>query len=69
MQNRTHSLTLCRRLSVSGNATRDEAVLDLFEYTEVVCNCARMHAALGNLSLAEFEEANWPEDKSRSKAA
>lgn len=54
---------------MSGNATRDEAVLDLFEYTEVVCNCARMHAALGNLSLAEFEEANWPEDKSRSKAA
>lgn len=50
-------------------AARDEAALDLFEYIEVVYNRARIHAALGDLSPAEFEEANWPEDKGRPKAA
>ena len=49
--------------------TRDEAALDLFEYIEVVYNRARMHTALGDLSPAEFEEANWPEDEGRTKAA
>lgn len=50
-------------------ATRDEAALDLFEYIEVVYNRARIHTALGDLSPAEFEEANWPEDEGRPKAA
>ena len=49
--------------------TREEAALDLFEYIEVVYNRARTHSALGYLSPAEFEEANWPEESSRSKAA
>lgn len=50
-------------------ATREEAALDLFEYIEVVYNRARMHSVLGYLSPAEFEEANWPKENSRSKAA
>ena len=50
-------------------ATREEAALDLFEYIEVVYNRARTHSALGYLSPAEFEEANWPKENSRSKAA
>lgn len=41
-------------------ATREEAALDLFERIEVVYNRARTHSALGYLSPAEFEEANWP---------
>lgn len=28
---------------------------------EVICNCARIHTALGDLSPVKFEEANWPE--------
>ena len=50
-------------------ATREEAALDLFEYDEVVYNRARIHSVLGCLSPAEFEEANWPKENSRSKAA
>ena len=50
-------------------ATREEAALDLFEYIEVIYNRARIHSALGYLSPAEFEEANWPKENSRSKAA
>ena len=50
-------------------ATRDEAALDLFEYIEIIYNRARIHAALGDLSPAEFEEANWPDDEGRPKAA
>lgn len=50
-------------------ATREEAALDLFEYIEVVYNRARIHSALGYLSPAEFEKANWPAEDSRSKAA
>ena len=50
-------------------ATREEAALDLFEYIEVVYNRARIHSALGYLSPAEFEEANWPDEKGRPKAA
>lgn len=49
-------------------ATRDEAVLGLFEYIEVIYNRARIHTVLGNLSPAEFEEANWPDDEGRPKA-
>lgn len=50
-------------------ATRKEAALDLFEYIEVIYNRARIHSALGYLSPAEFEEANWPKEEGRSKAA
>lgn len=50
-------------------ATRKEAALDLFECIEVVYNRARIHSALGYLSPAEFEEANWPKENSRSRAA
>ena len=50
-------------------ATREEAALDLFEHIEVIYNRARMHSALGYLRPAEFEEANWPKENSRSKAA
>lgn len=50
-------------------ATRKEAALDLFEYIEVIYNRARIHSALGHLSPAEFEEANWPKEEGRSKAA
>lgn len=50
-------------------ATREEAALDLFERIEVVYNRARIHSALGYLSPAEFEGANWPKENSRSKAA
>lgn len=50
-------------------ATRDEAALDIFEYIEVVYNRARIHSALGYMSPAEFEEANWPDNEGRSKAA
>lgn len=50
-------------------ATREEAALDLFEYIEVVYNRARIHSALGYLSPAEFEKANWSAEDSRPKAA
>ena len=50
-------------------ATREEAALDLFEYIEVIYNRARTHSTLGYLSPAEFEEANWPDEKGRPKAA
>ena len=47
----------------------EEAALDLFEYIEVVYNRARIHSALGYLSPAEFEGANWPKEDGRPKAA
>ena len=50
-------------------ATREEAALDLFEHIEVIYNRARTHLPLGCLSPAQFEEANWPKENSRSKAA
>ena len=50
-------------------ATRDEAALDILEYIEVVYNRARIHSALGYMSPAEFEKANWPDDEGRSRAA
>lgn len=50
-------------------AMREEAALDLFEYIEVVYNRARIHSALGYLSPAEFEGANWPKEDGRPKAA
>ena len=43
--------------------------LGIFEHIEVVYNRARIHSALGYMSPAEFEEANWPDDEGRSKAA
>lgn len=48
---------------------REEAALDIFEYIEVVYNRARIHSALDYMSPAEFEEANWPDDEGRPKAA
>ena len=50
-------------------ATRDEAALDIFERIEVVYNRARIHSALGYISPAECEEAHWPGDEGRPKAA
>ena len=50
-------------------ATRDEAALDIFERIEVVRNRARIHSALGYMGPAEFEEANWPDDEGRPRAA
>ena len=50
-------------------ATREEAALDLFERIEVVYNRARIHSALGYMSPAEFEEANWSDDEGRPRAA
>ena len=50
-------------------ATRGEAALALFEYIEVIYNRAGIHTALGDLSPAEFEETNWPDDEGRPKAA
>ena len=47
----------------------DAAALDLFERIEVVYNRTRIRSALGCLSPAEFEKANWPAEDSRSKAA
>lgn len=43
-------------------ATREEAALDIFGYIEAVYNRVRIHSALGYMSPAEFEEANWPYD-------
>lgn len=50
-------------------AARDEAALDIFERIEVVYNRARIHSALGYMSPAEFEGANWPDDEGRPRAA
>lgn len=50
-------------------ATREEAALDIFGYIEAVCNRARTHSALGYMSPAESEEANWPDDEGRPRAA
>lgn len=56
-------------MNVRGYATCDETALDLFEYIEVICNRARTHTALGDLSPVKFKEANWPEEEGRPKAA
>lgn len=49
--------------------SREEAELDLFEYIECIYNRVRIHSALGYMSPAEFEKANWPkEGKSRLQA-
>ena len=50
-------------------ATREEAALDIFGYIEAVCNRARTHSAPGYMSPAESEEANWPDDEGRPRAA
>lgn len=36
---------------------------------EVICNRSRIRTALGDLSPVKFEEANWPEEEGRPKAA
>lgn len=56
-------------MNVRVYATCDETALDLFEYIKVICNRARMHTALGDLSPVNFEDANWPEEEGRPKAA
>ena len=50
-------------------ATRDEAALDIFERIEAAHNRARIRSALGYMSPAEFEKANWPDDEGRPRAA
>ena len=56
-------------MNVRVYATRDEMTLDLFECIEVICNRARIRTALGDRSPVKFEEANWPEEGGRPKAA
>lgn len=58
-----------RTLAALLPAPLEEAALDLFGYIEVVCNRAGIHSALGYLSPAEFEKADWPAEDSRPKAA
>lgn len=50
-------------------AAREEAALDIFEYIEAAHNRARTHSAPGYMSPAESEEANWPDDEGRPRAA
>lgn len=50
-------------------ATREEAALDIFEYIEAVYSRARIHSAPGYMSPVESEEANWPDDEGRPRAA
>lgn len=57
------------RVHARACATRDEAAPDIFGYIEAVCNRARTHSALGYMSPAESEEANWPDDEGRPRAA
>lgn len=57
------------RVHARACATRDEAALNIFERIEVVYNRARIHSALGHMSPAEFEEANWLDDEGRPRAA
>lgn len=46
--------------------SREQAVLEIFDYIEGFCNPVRIHSALGWLSPDEFEKANW---KGRTQAA
>lgn len=46
--------------------SREQAVLEIFDYIEGFYNPARIHSALGWLSPDEFEKANW---KGRTQAA
>ena len=49
--------------------SREQAELDPLEYIERGCNRARIHSALGYVSPADFEKANWSdEEKSRPMA-
>ena len=49
--------------------SRERAEFDLFEYIECIYNRVRIHSALGYMSPAEFEKANWPkEEESRLQA-
>lgn len=48
-----------------GTSNKQMAALDLFEYIEIIYNRTRIHSALGYLSPAEFEGANWPAEDSR----
>lgn len=49
--------------------SREQAELDLFEYIECIYNRVRIHSAMGYVSPADFEKANWPEaEKGRPMA-
>ena len=50
-------------------AAREEAALDIFEYIKAMHNRARTHSALDYMSPVESEEANWPDDEGRPRAA
>lgn len=50
-------------------AAGQTAALDIFVCIEVVYSRARIHSALGYMSPAELEEADWPDDEGRPRAA
>ena len=68
-ENRTIGIVKSECMHERACATRDEAALDIFECIGVVYNRAKIHSALGYMSPAELEEANWPDDEARPRAA
>ena len=62
------SLIKAERVHAHIFESRDQAVLEVFEYIEGFYNRARTHSALGYLSPEEFERADWPEEKGRKEA-
>ena len=68
-ENRTIGIVKSECVHARACATRDEAALDIFEHIEVAHNRARINSTLGYMSPAELEEANWPDDEARPRAA